>query len=84
MTEFEPTLSSKKLAEATGKNWEGWLETLDRAGATRRTHTEIVRWLVDEQGVAAWWAESITVGYERARGLRQSGQPPGSSPGESA
>ncbi len=74
MTVFEPTLSGEKLAEATGKNWDEWLEVLDEAGAERRTHTEIARWLTDEQGVPGWWAQSITVGYERARGLREPGQ----------
>ncbi|HNH87582.1 MAG TPA: hypothetical protein PLE93_10800 [Solirubrobacterales bacterium] len=74
MTVFEPTLSSEKLTEATGKNWDEWLELLDQAGAIKRTHTEIARWLTDEQGVPGWWAQSITVGYERARGLREPGQ----------
>lgn len=74
MTDFEPTLSSEKLFEATGKTWDGWLEALDQAGAAKRTHTEIARWLTDERGVAGWWAQSITVGYERARGLREPGQ----------
>lgn len=74
MTVFEPTLSNEKLVEATGKNWDEWLELLDQAGAIKRTHTEIARWLSDEQGVPGWWAQSITVGYERARGLREPGQ----------
>lgn len=74
MTVFEPTLSNEKLVEATGRNWDEWLELLDRAGAIKRTHTEIARWLTEEQGVAGWWAQSITVGYERARGLREPGQ----------
>ena len=74
MTDFEPTLSSEKLVEATGRNWDEWLEVLDQAGAMKRTHTEIARWLTDQQGVPGWWAQSITVGYERARGLREAGQ----------
>ena len=74
MTNFEPTLSSEKLVEATGKDWNEWLDILDQAGAIKRTHTEIARWLSDEQGVPGWWAQSITVGYERARGLREPGQ----------
>lgn len=74
MTDFEPTLSGEKLAEATGRNWDEWLELLDQAGAIKRTHTEIARWLTQEQGVPGWWAQSITVGYERARGLREPGQ----------
>lgn len=74
MSDFEPTLSSEKLAEATGRDWDEWLELLDQAGAIKRTHTEIARWLTDEQKVPGWWAQSITVGYERARGLREPGQ----------
>lgn len=74
MTVFEPTLSSKRLVEATGKTWDEWLEELDRAGAAKRTHTEIARWLTDERSVPGWLAQSITVGYERARGLREPGQ----------
>ena len=74
MTNFEPTLSSEKLVEATGRTWDEWLQVLDDAGAIKRSHTEIARWLTDEQGVPGWWAQSITVGYERARGLREPGQ----------
>lgn len=77
MTVFEPTLSSEKLLEATGKDWDEWLEKLDRAGAMKRTHTEIARWLVDEQELPGWLAQSITVGYERARGLRDTARRPG-------
>lgn len=73
MSIFEPTLSSEKLVEATGRTWEEWLQVLDQAGAARRTHTEIARWLTSEHGIPGWWAQSITVGYERARGLRESG-----------
>ena len=35
-----------------------------------RKHGEIAATLTDEHGVDSWWAQTITVGYERARGLR--------------
>ena len=38
------------------------------------THTEIARWLREEHGVDGWYSQSITVGYERARGLRAPGE----------
>jgi uncharacterized protein YndB with AHSA1/START domain len=47
---------------------------LDTWGGVAHTHTEIARWLVEEHGVAGWWAQSITVSYERARGMRAVGQ----------
>ena len=31
----------------------------------------MARWLREEHGVAGWWAQSVTVSYERARGLRE-------------
>lgn len=68
--------SDAKLTEATGRDWQGWLAILDAWGARDRNHTETARYLVDEQGVPGWWAQSITNGYERARGLRVKHQQP--------
>jgi hypothetical protein len=54
----------------TGKGWREWLSTLDAWGATERKHGDIVGHLLEEYGVPGWWAQSITTGYERARGMR--------------
>ncbi|MEU7799271.1 hypothetical protein AB0B10_08385 [Micromonospora arborensis] len=58
----------------TGRGWADWFALLDTASATERTHTEIARHLVTEHEVPGWWAQTITVGYEQARGLRAPGQ----------
>lgn len=71
---FEPRISGEKLREKTGRDWPGWFEMLDRWGAERRSHAEIARWLTAEHGIGSWWAQTITVGYEQARGLREPGQ----------
>jgi hypothetical protein len=71
---FEPPLSVEKVTEATGRSWDAWFAALDAWGAAGRTHTEMARWLREEQGVASWWSQSITVAYEQARGLRAPGQ----------
>ena len=73
---FEPPVADETLVEATGRGWEGWFELLDGWEAASRSHTEIARWLREEHGVAGWYSQSITVGYERARGLRAPGQRP--------
>jgi hypothetical protein len=73
---FEPPVSEEKLTEATGRGWDGWFALLDRWDGTSHTHTEIARWLSTEHGVPGWWTQTITVGYERARGLRAPGQRP--------
>lgn len=62
--------SEEKVTEATGRGWEAWIGVLDDWGAPSRSHTDTARYLVDEQGVPSWYAQAITNGYERVRGLR--------------
>ncbi|MGH2722797.1 MAG: DUF4287 domain-containing protein [Actinomycetota bacterium] len=58
------------LRENTGRGWQEWLRILDAWGARERKHGEIARHLMEEHGVPGWWAQAITIGYERSRGLR--------------
>lgn len=58
------------LRERTGKGWREWLRILDAWGAKERRHGEIAAHLQAAHGVPGWWAQAITLGYERARGLR--------------
>jgi hypothetical protein len=67
-------LSDASLHERTGRGWDEWFALLDAWGATDRSHTEIARWLAAEQQLDNWWAQSVTVGYEQARGKRAPGQ----------
>jgi hypothetical protein len=62
------------VRERTGRGWDEWFALLDSWGGSERTHAEIARWLVEEHAVTGWWSQSITVGYEQARGLRAPGQ----------
>jgi hypothetical protein len=68
-----PSSESATLT-ATGRPYAEWFAMLDAWGAMDRTHTEIARWLREDQGVDGWWAQNVTVGYERARGRRAVGQ----------
>jgi hypothetical protein len=54
----------------TGRGWREWLRILDAWGAKERKHGEIAKHLMEEHGVPGWWAQSITNGYERSRGMR--------------
>jgi hypothetical protein len=69
-------ISSASMREATGKGWEEWLSVLDAAGAADWDHKRIVAHLEREQpdSRSGWWRQSITVGYEQARGKRAVGQ----------
>jgi YD repeat-containing protein len=62
--------SDERLVAATGRDWDAWLTILDRWGAGDQKHGAIAAHLVSEHGVPGWWAQALTVGYERARGLR--------------
>ncbi len=66
----DTAISSVAVEKATGKNWADWFAILDRAGAAKLTHREIAAMLAKHPGVSAWWAQMITVQFERERGLR--------------
>jgi hypothetical protein len=66
-------MSDASVSRRTGRPWQDWLTLLDAAGAAGKPHREIVA-LVSTQGVGDWWAQMVTVGYERIRGLRDRGQ----------
>jgi len=66
--------SDAAVEKKTGRDWRSWTELLDQAGAASKPLREIAKLLVVEHGVNAWWAQTVTVGYERIRGLRDKGQ----------
>jgi uncharacterized protein YndB with AHSA1/START domain len=71
-------VSSEAVREATGRGWQEWLEVLDAAGAADFDHKEIVAYFEREhRQVSSWWRQSVTVGYEQARGKRAVGETAG-------
>lgn len=66
----EPEVSEESIRRATARGWDDWLRILDERGTDGFSHRATAAWLRDEHGVDGWWAQAITVGFERARGLR--------------
>jgi hypothetical protein len=66
--------SDAAYRKATGKTWPQWRRVLRAMGADKLPHAEIAARLVDVHSVAGWWAQSITVAFERAIGRRQVGE----------
>jgi hypothetical protein len=66
----EPGMTDASIRTGSGRTWDEWFRILDDWGGTKRTHRDIARWLHDEQDVPGWWSQTVTVGYERARGMR--------------
>jgi hypothetical protein len=62
------------LRAATGKDWGEWFALLDAAGAAARSLDHAKIWDLAMQALppsAGWWGQMVSVGYERARGLRE-------------
>ena len=66
-------MSDARMKERTGRTWTEWVDVLDAVRAAEKPHREIARY-VSSLGTPDWWAQTVTVGYERIRGLRERGQ----------
>jgi hypothetical protein len=66
--------SDASIEKATGCSWHKWVYVLDRAKASEWQHREIAKYVREKYDVSDWWAQSVTVGYERIKGLRAHGQ----------
>jgi hypothetical protein len=67
---FRPSVSDAAVEAATGRQWAGWFGVLDEAKATSLSHRDIARLLHEKHKLPGWWAQTVTVNFERARGLR--------------
>ena len=70
----KPGMSDEAVKAKTGKVWKEWFAILDKWGAKKKTHKEIATYLYSTQRVPGWWAQMVTVGYERVRGMREKHQ----------
>lgn len=69
----EPRTSREAVLRATGRERREWFALLDAWGAAGREHRVIAAWIMGEHGVDNWWAQTLTVDYEQARGMRAPG-----------
>src|SRR6188474_1556752 len=65
------TISDESVKAKTGKEWNAWFKLLDKFGGKEKGHKLMAKWLGEEHKLGAWWAQTITVQYERARGMRK-------------
>ena len=66
--------SDAVLQARTGCTWERWVKALDRVQAYTWSHREIAAHVQEKYEIPGWWAQGVTVGYERIKGLRAVGQ----------
>ncbi len=63
-------MTNRAVTRKTGRDWAKWVAVLDTAQADRMKHPEIAKYLHEQHQLPGWWAQMVTVGYERVRGLR--------------
>lgn len=66
-------VSNAAAIKRTGHGLDYWFKVLDRFG-TGHGHTRTAEYLYLKHKLPGWYAQSITVTWERARGLRQENQ----------
>jgi hypothetical protein len=71
-----PRLSDAAVKAKTGKSWKEWFAILDKEGAAKLTHKEIVKLIVSKYGVGPWWQQMVTAIYEQQRGMRDHHEKP--------
>jgi len=66
--------SDATIKAKTGCTWERWVRALDHHGAAEMSHREIATLVNTKYKIPGWWSQTVTVGYERIKGLRALGQ----------
>ncbi len=66
----EPANGDDAVRAATGRGWDEWCDLLDAWPGHDDGHTAIATHLREDLGVDGWWAQAVTVGYERITGRR--------------
>lgn len=66
-----PGMSDKAMISATGKGWSEWVELINAWPGSKDGHAAVASWLAESFPLDGWWAQGITVGWERLTGRRQ-------------
>ena len=66
----DPGHPDEGVRENTGRTWEAWRDLIDVSPVADEGHTAVARWLQEEHDVDGWWAQAVTVGWERITGRR--------------
>ncbi|MGI9253139.1 MAG: DUF4287 domain-containing protein [Thermomicrobiales bacterium] len=69
-----PVIGDDAFVRATGKPPADWFSLIDEWGGAQQSHADIAHWLTDAHALDGWWAQMVTVAYERSRGLRAHNQ----------
>ncbi|MFP4311139.1 MAG: hypothetical protein ACLFS9_04050 [Nitriliruptoraceae bacterium] len=66
----DPGVAVEVVRERTGRDWDQWRTLIDAWPGHTDGHTAVARWLEHEHAIDGWWAQQVTVGWERITGRR--------------
>lgn len=66
----DPEHSDEVIRDNTGRGWDEWRALIEGWPGHEEGHGAVASWLQDEHGVPGWWAQALTVGWERISGRR--------------
>ena len=66
----DPEHSDEVIRANTGRGWDEWRDLIDAWPGRDDGHAAVAAWLHEQHGVPGWWAQSVTVGWERITGRR--------------
>jgi hypothetical protein len=61
-------ISDEKVKTATRKEWRQWFSILDKWKAEEHGHTATAKHLREKHRLSDWWAQVVTIRYEKERG----------------
>ena len=67
-------MNEQAVQKATGRTLEQWCSLIRDSGKAGAPHKQIADFLHQTHGVSFWWAQELTVEYERRAGRRVLGQ----------
>ncbi len=67
-------MDDETIFKATGRSGGDWFDLIRQQGMAEASHKDIADWLHTYPEVSYWWAQTITVEYEKHVGRRVVGQ----------
>ena len=71
---MEKQIKDSSVIKATGRSIVDWIKIIQSNGKGDLSHKEIATFLSDQHNLSPWWAQEVTVLYEKKVGRRITGQ----------
>lgn len=66
----QPEMSDEAIRANTGRGWNEWCDLIEAFDGHVEGHSAVVEHLMAEHDLTGWWAQGVTVSWERITGQR--------------